>query len=124
MLTRRVLPPEEWDKVAGIPPFNTGGLPNPEYWRIVVVERDGQIVACCSLFDTVHWDMFWVAAESQGAAGVFRELLLGGAEVMLTYGIRQVHTTVPDGRPELVAMLDRFGFERAPGALYTYTRED
>jgi hypothetical protein len=108
--------------VAHLEPFASGGLPNPAYWRIVVVERDGQVVAMCSLFDAVHWDMFWVAGPDQGNPAVFRELITGGVQVMVDHDIQQVHTTVPTGRPDLEAMLERFGFTRAPGALYFFTR--
>ena len=124
MLTRRVLPPEEWDKVAAIPPFSTGGLPNPEFWRIVVVERDGVIVAACSLFDTVHWDCFWEAESDRGNPVVFKRLLEGGLMVMQEYGIPMVHTTVPEGRADLYGMLEKFGFARAEGRLYFYQRRD
>jgi hypothetical protein len=121
-LTRRVLPPEEFEKLRAIPPYDTGGLPNPTYWRIVVVERDGGIVATCALFDTVHWDCFWVEEADQGNPTVFKDLLEQSIEVMQQYGIAQVHTTIPADRPDLAAMLIRFGFHRAPGDLYYYAR--
>lgn len=122
MVTHRVLPFDEWYKAADIPPFNTGGLPNPQFWRIVVVERDGVIVAACSLFDTVHWDGFWTAEGDRGNPLVFKELLVGGLEVMQEYAIPMVHTTVPEGRSDLHDMLERFGFSRAFGRLYYYMR--
>lgn len=123
MVKQRVLPPDEWARVAEIEPFASGGLPDPEHWRIVVVERDDVIVAVCSLFDTVHWDLFWVADADRGNPVVFKELLEGGVGVMDDFAIAQVHTTIPLGRPDLAAMLERFGFKPAPGELYYYQRE-
>lgn len=123
MVTHRVLPFDEWYRVADIPPFSTGGLPNPQFWRIVVVERDGVIVAACSLFDTVHWDGFWTAEGDRGNPLVFKELLVGGLEVMQEYEISMVHTAVPDNRPDLQVMLARFGFESTEGRLYFYMRK-
>lgn len=123
MVTKRVLPQEEWGKVAGIEPFASGGLPDPEHWRIVVVERDGTIVAVSSLFDTVHWDLFWVAEAERGNPVVFKELVEGGIAVMVEHDLKQVHTTVPFGRPDLSRMLERVGFQLAPGELYFFTRE-
>lgn len=122
-VTGRVLPVEEWYRVAQLEPFASGGLPDPEHWRIVVVERDGEIVAMCSLFDTVHWDMFHVADADRGNPVVFKELLESGVGVMDGFAIDQVHTTIPLGRPDLAAMLERFGFKPAPGELYYYERE-
>lgn len=121
-LTRRVLPPAEWARIAHIEPFASGGLPNPDYWRIVVVERDGVIVACCSLFDTVHWDCFWVAEGDRGNPAVFKDLIEAGVQVMDDHQIPMVHTTVPDERGDLGAMLERFGFHNAHGQLYFYDR--
>jgi hypothetical protein len=122
MITHRVLPVEEWGQVAHLEPFASGGLPDPRYWRIVVVERDGAIVAMSSLFDSVHWDLFFVAEADRGNPVVFKELLEGGVEVMDAYEIAQVHTTIPSGRTDLANMLERFGFERAPGDLFFFVR--
>jgi hypothetical protein len=122
MITQRILPPEEWGRVASIEPFASGGLPDPAHWRIVVVERDGQIVACCSLFDAVHWDLFWVAESERGNPVVFKELIEGGVTVMDEFDVQQVHTTVPWGNPAIEEMLQRFGFRPAPGTLYFFTR--
>jgi hypothetical protein len=122
MLTRRLLPPEEWEKIAAREPFVSGGLPDPTYWRIVVVEDDGQIVGSCALLDTVHWDAWNVDPAYRGNPVVFKELIEGGVSVMIEYGIELVHTTVPDGRPDLEAMLERFGFRRAPGTLFYFDR--
>lgn len=121
MITHRLLPPEEWHRVADIPPFSTGGLPNPDYWRIVVVERDGVIVACSSLFDTVHWDCFWAAEAERGNPVVFRELVNAGMEIMALHGIPMVHTTVPTENAHVIPMLQRFGFNEAHGRLFYFS---
>lgn len=122
MITQRILPVEEWGRVATLEPFASGGLPDPANWRIVVVERDGEIVGMSSLFDSVHWDLFWVAAAERGNPVVFRELVEGGVAVMAEYGIDLVHTTIPLGRPDLARMLERVGFTAAPGELYFFKR--
>ena len=116
-LTTRVLPPEEWHRVQHIPPF-TEGLPDPTHWRIVTVESDGEIVGCCSLFDSVHWDGFWISPDHQGKAGVFREIIREGIGQLREAGVVGVHTTVPDIRPDLQDLIQRYGFVEAPGKLY------
>lgn len=123
MITHRLLPPAEWDRLTTIPPFNQGGLPNPTYWRIIVVERDGEIVATCALFDTVHWDGFWMADGDQGNPVVFRKLLEGGLQVMQDHDIAMVHTTVPTSRTDLADMLLRFGFQPSQSDLFFYMRK-
>lgn len=121
-IRQRILPPEEWWRVEHLEPFATGGLPNPANWRIVVVERDGEVVAMCSLFDTVHWDLFWIAESERTNPVVVKDLVEGGVQVMDDYQIDMVHTTVPLGRPDLGEMLERLGFAPAPGELYFFKR--
>ena len=116
-LTARVLPPEEWDRVRHIPPFDQG-LPQPDNWRILTVEEDGQIVGCCSLYDSVHWDGFWIDDKHQGKSGVFRAMVAEGLTVLKEAGVLGVHTTVPDARPDLQDLVQRFGYMEAPGKLY------
>ena len=114
----RLLPPEEWEKLADRPPFKDTGLPNPDHWAIVVVEDAGEIVASCALFDTVHWDGFHVNEEFRGHAGVFRQLLGASMATLQERGVPGVHLTIPHGQPELEAMAERFGFVPADGKLY------
>jgi len=122
MVTGRLLPPDEWDRIAHIEPYASGGLPDPDHWRIVVAEDDGRVVGYCALFDTVHWDCWSVDPAYRGNPVVFKDLIEGGVQVMQEHGIDLVHTTVPDGQPEVGGMLERFGFSRAPGTLYYYDR--
>lgn len=121
MITSRVLPHEEWDRVAAFAPFNEAGLPSGEaaqHWEILVVEDDGQIVACCSLSDQVHWDGFSVDAAHRGNPVVFRALLEQSLQTLIDAGVAGAHLTIPDDHPELAAMVERFGFIPAPGRLY------
>ncbi len=114
----RALPPEEWDKIRHIPPFDTQGLPNPELWRPLVVEIDGQVVGCCSIFDTIHWDCWWVDPAHPARAGVFWSLIQAGRAELKSIGVGVAHVVIPDNRPDLAALVERFGFQKAPGTLY------
>lgn len=118
MLTARLLPAAEWDRLAVREPFASHGLPDPDHWLIPVVELDGTIVASCALFDTVHWDGFAVDPAAQRHPGVFRALLDLAVATLRDRGVGGVHITVPDDRPDLQAMVEHFGFVPAPGKLY------
>ena len=116
----RVLPEAEWDKVADRAPYNLAGLPPPNHhWLILVVEDDdGRVLASCALSDQVHWDGWDINPEAQGHAGVFRALLQLGISELQKSGVPGAHLTIPDGRPDLEHMVDRFGFLKAPGVLF------
>jgi hypothetical protein len=68
-LTSRVLPFEEWPKVA-----ISKGL-NPSAACIVVAEEDGRIVGSCAVFTWVHLDGLEVDANHQRKGDVCRRLL-------------------------------------------------
>jgi hypothetical protein len=114
----RVLPPEEWDKIRHIPPYDRG-VPTPEHWQPLVVEdADGAILGCCSIFDAVHWDCWWVDPTHPAKAGVFWSLISAGLQDLRDLGIGIAHVVIPEDRPDLAALVERFGFEKAKGALY------
>jgi len=123
MIQRRLLPPDEWHRLADYEPFKSGGLPDPDLWRIVVAEDEGRIIGFCGLFETVHWDPWWVDPDYRGNPVVFKDLIAGGVEVMIDHHIQQVHVTIPHDRPDLERMLTRFGFKPAPGTLYYFARD-
>jgi RimJ/RimL family protein N-acetyltransferase len=119
MLAVRVLPVAEWEKLKAIDPFTEAGLPeSPEDWRILVVERDGEIVGTCSLFTAVHWDCWWIDAASRGKGSVLSLLLQASFALLADAGIQLVYTGVEDEKAELARLLERFGFAPAPGRLY------
>jgi len=119
MLTTRELPATEWHKLTTIPPFDQG-LPDPAHWRILGVEEDGEIVGICGASDQVHWDPWWIAPDHQGKVGVFRQLVEAGIQMFQTSAVAGVHLTVPNDRPDLQELVERFGFVEAPGKLYLF----
>lgn len=120
----RILPAEEWSKIAHIPPF-TQGWPDPDHWRPLVVEdASGKVIGCCSIFDTLHWDCWWVDQSHPAKAGVFWSLVLAGRQELAKIGVPVAHVVIPHDRPDLAALVEKFGFEKAPGTLYfCYTPE-
>lgn len=117
-ITSRILPPEEWDKLAEREPFASGGgLPDPQHALILVVEEDDQILAHTLLIEAVHWH-FYIEPEHQKRAPVFGRLLTGGMALLQERRVEAAHTTIHDLLPEVQAMAERFGFVKAPGSLY------
>ena len=118
METYRELPSVEWHRLADHEPFNLGGLPDPERWRIIVAEDEsGTIVGLCGLYDAVHLDPFWIREDHRHTA-VFEGLWLKTKETLQGAGVTIVFSTVSDALPEMHALLRRFGYQPAPGKLY------
>ncbi|WP_411110479.1 GNAT family N-acetyltransferase [Streptomyces sp. c-19] len=83
--------------------------------RLLVVESDGEIVACCQLEDrgeAAYFGMFAVRPELQGAG--LGKLIIAEAErrVRELWGAREMHMTVISVREELIAWYERRGYRR------------
>ncbi|MFV2121410.1 GNAT family N-acetyltransferase, partial [Streptomyces sp. Act-28] len=83
--------------------------------RLVVVERDGDPVACCQLEhrgDTAYFGMFAVRPGLQG--GGLGQRVLAEAERLAReeWGVREMHMTVISVRDELIAWYERRGYRR------------
>ncbi|MFE1952823.1 MULTISPECIES: GNAT family N-acetyltransferase [Streptomyces] len=83
--------------------------------RLLVVERDGQVVACCQLEHRgphAYFGMFAVSPALQGAG--LGKVIIAEAErsVRETWGVTEMHMTVISVREELIAWYERRGYRR------------
>lgn len=83
--------------------------------RMLVVERDGALVACCQLErreDAAYFGMFAVRPTLQ-AGGIGRRILAEAERtVRAEWGVREMHMTVITLREELIAWYERRGYRR------------
>ncbi|MFJ9037515.1 GNAT family N-acetyltransferase [Streptomyces sp. NPDC102406] len=83
--------------------------------RLLTVERDGALVACCQLEhrgDHAYFGMFAVSPALQGAG--LGKVIIAEAEraARATWGVREMHMTVISVREELIAWYERRGYRR------------
>lgn len=83
--------------------------------RLLTVEREGRIVACCQLEhrgDHAYFGMFAVSPGLQG--GGLGKVILAQAERLAreTWGAREMHMTVISVRDDLIAWYERRGYRR------------
>ncbi|MGW6413738.1 GNAT family N-acetyltransferase [Streptomyces sp. NPDC055055] len=83
--------------------------------RLLVVERDGGVVACCQLEhrgEAAYFGMFAVRPELQG--GGLGKQIIAEAErrVSELWDVREMHMTVISVREELIAWYERRGYRR------------
>ncbi|MFE2264467.1 GNAT family N-acetyltransferase [Streptomyces griseosporeus] len=83
--------------------------------RLLTVERDGEIVACCQLEhrgDHAYFGMFAVRPSLQGAG--LGKVIIAEAERQAreTWGVREMHMTVISVREDLIAWYERRGYRR------------
>ncbi|AZQ70532.1 MULTISPECIES: GNAT family N-acetyltransferase [Streptomyces] len=83
--------------------------------RLMIAERDGELLACCQLEhrgDHVYFGMFAVRPTAQG--GGLGKLVMAEAErvARAEWGARAMHMTVIKQRDELIAWYERRGYRR------------
>lgn len=83
--------------------------------RLLTVEQDGRIVACCQLEhrgDYAYFGMFAVSPALQGAG--LGKAVLAEAErrCRQTWGVTEMHMTVISVREDLIAWYERRGYRR------------
>ncbi|PBC65689.1 GNAT family N-acetyltransferase [Streptomyces sp. Tue6028] len=83
--------------------------------RLLTVERDGALVACCQLEhrgDHAYFGMFAVSPDLQG--GGLGKVIIAEAErtARETWGITEMHMTVISVREDLIAWYERRGYRR------------
>jgi len=112
MISARILPQEEWPRLAGTEAEKLWPMLNPENARVWVVEKDGKIVATWTLLRVVHAECIWVAPEVRGEFGVVKRLLKGKSEIATAWGADRVVTGSVS--PDVTELIMRFGGELMP----------
>ncbi|MFF4016011.1 GNAT family N-acetyltransferase [Streptomyces sp. NPDC001843] len=83
--------------------------------RLLTVERDGRVVACCQLEhrgDHAYFGMFAVSPALQGAG--LGKVIIAEAERQAreSWGVAEMHMTVISVRDDLIAWYERRGYRR------------
>ncbi|MGW0700069.1 GNAT family N-acetyltransferase [Streptomyces sp. NPDC002867] len=83
--------------------------------RLMMVERDGEPLACCQLEhrgDAAYFGMFAVRPDLQGGGLGRRVIAEAERSARETWGVREMHMTVISLREELIAWYERRGYRR------------
>ncbi|MBF4132742.1 MULTISPECIES: GNAT family N-acetyltransferase [Streptomyces] len=83
--------------------------------RLLMAERNGELIACCQLAhrgDHAYFGMFAVRPGLQGG-GLGRRVLAEAERLAAeAWGVRAMHMTVISAREELIAWYERRGYRR------------
>ncbi|WP_043263434.1 GNAT family N-acetyltransferase [Streptomyces sp. CT34] len=96
-------------------PAGVAEVVRQENGRLLVAERDGELVACCQLDhrgDHTYFGMFAVRPTLQG--GGLGKVIIAEAErtALATWGAPEMRMTVIRQRAELIAWYERRGYRR------------
>lgn len=117
--TTRLLPFEEWPKLAGTELETVWPVVNPRDARIVVVEdASGVIVGCWAALRYVHAEGVWIDPAHRGRGRVAAHLLKGLQAAMEDFGATAAWTT--SLTPAVSVLAEHLGGRQLPGTHYVF----
>ena len=111
-MTTRILPHEEWDRLAATEFHAFRPYASEQDTRVVVVEDGPTIVGCWVVVRITHVEGLWIHPAYRGRIGVARRLLATTVATARQWADRWVMTGAQT--PEIARMLRRFGAVQIP----------
>jgi hypothetical protein len=118
-VTTRILPPEEYPRLAGTE-LELVWPTLPMDAAVVVVEDGGEIIGCWAAFLLAHVEGVWVAPAHRGKTSVARRLL-GGMRRALAEHFGASGAITGAMSDEVRGILAGLGATKLPGDHYTLT---
>jgi hypothetical protein len=113
-MTSRILPPEEWARLAACG-IETANL-DPERTMPIVVENDeADIVGCWLVMPVIHMEGLWIAPAYRQRTSVLRRLLQEMRQIVSGFfGVHVAWTAAQT--PDVAAMIQAYGGAKLPPA--------
>lgn len=122
-ITVRRLPPEEWQRLLKVPPFDAG-VPltiSPGVDKVIVLEDpSGKIVGYWMAFLAVHLEPMWIDPEHRGRVSVNRKIWREARAAVLEFGTNIAFALINADSPA-ARYAERLGFRRTIGDCYFVT---
>ncbi len=116
-MTCRMLPVDEWPKLAHTEAAEVYPHLQPERTSIIVVEEAGEIVGSWILMNVLHAECLWIAPAHRGKSAVARRLWTAMQREARAQGVAVVATAALSD--DVRHLLDHVGAEPLPGDHYT-----
>lgn len=116
--TSRILPVEEWPKLAAVDPDGVWPLLKPDDTQVVVVEQGDQIVGVWLAVRFVHAEGVWIDPAHRGAFGVVKRLLSGMRAAAKSWGASVVWTGAAEGDTGVMQLITKLGGTPIPMTSY------
>ncbi len=115
-MTTRILPVEEWSRLAHTEACDVHPFLDPDRSSVVVVEQDGAIVGCHILINVVHAECLWIDPAFRGKTSVARRLWAAVQAQARELGARTIATAACDD--QVRELLAHVGATKLPGDHY------
>lgn len=115
-MTSRVLPVDEWPKLAGTEAGAIWPSLDPTRTTVLVVETAGEIVGTWVLMNVVHAECLWIAPAHRGKVSVARRLWVAMRRAAQGMHVPIVATAAITD--DVRALLEHVGAVKVPGDHY------
>lgn len=115
-MSARILPPEEWPRLAGTEAETIWPLLDPRRAHVLVVEHGDAIVGTWVLMNVLHAECLWIAPEHRHGVSVARRLWTFMRRTARSLGVPVVATAALTD--DVRALLDHVGATKVPGDHY------
>lgn len=112
-MTRRILPPDEWDRLADNEQLGPVlQILDPLTTSVLVVEHDGKIVGCWAFIHVLHAEGVYVDPSLRSGGVVARHLWRGAQEIATEQGAAAVWAGAD--KPAIADLLRDHGAKKFP----------
>lgn len=115
-MTSRILPPEEWPRLAGTEAGALWPHFDPARVTVLVVEHDAAIVGTWVLMNVLHAECLWISPAYRGRTSVARRLWSVMQRTASSLGVPAVATAAISD--EVRGLLEHVGAKKVPGDHY------
>jgi hypothetical protein len=113
--TVRLLPPDEFPRLADYPLAEQHGVPDPRSSLILVAEDpEGVIVGVWAALTTIHLDGLWIDPAYRGTSRVASQLLHGMKAQLASLNLVHSFTMIAHDTPEVLILAQKAGFQLLP----------
>ncbi len=116
-MTTRILPPDEWPKLAGTEAEYVWPYLDPLKSRVVVIEDDGAIIGCHILMNVLHAECLWIREDHRGKSSVARRLWTAVQTEAKAMGAQAFSTSSMSD--DIDRLLEHVGAVKVPGKYYS-----
>lgn len=121
-LTERILPSEEWARLADTSLGPYWPALDPRQVTVIVIERDGEIQGCCALMRAVHAEFLWIAPSARGRVAVMRRLRRRVIAEAATFGLPTLLMSACSSL--MVGIIRKLGASPLPGAHFVVSLKE
>lgn len=111
--TTRVLPQAEWPRLVGTELEGVWPHLDPTRGEIIVVEWEGEIVACWAKLQVIHLEGLWIAPAQRLRTSVARRLWQAMRQAVQSDGATTAVTSAID--PTVRGLIEHVGGVQLPG---------